>query len=89
MSTKKSTCPSFSASLSEYWLGEPRFVSIPVSCLNAPVTFSFVFNTLSYEIHPVAAQDSSKKDRPILLIKGEKIDNTKPFKMEHIMTNVT
>ena len=71
MSTKRAThtCPSFSASLSEYLLGEPRFVSIPVSCLNA---FSVVFNTLSNAIHPVAAQDSSKKDRPILLINGEK-----------------
>ena len=32
------TCPSFSASLSEYWLGEARFASIPevMSVLSSP-----------------------------------------------------
>jgi len=61
-------------------MGEARFASIPVIVnklssglffitLNASHKFLLSSNTLSYNIHPVAAKNSSENEGSILLLK--------------------
>ena len=92
MSTKKSTCPSFSASLSEYLLGEPRFVSIPVSS-QLSQCFCHIFFCLQYPFErdpPSRCSKLLEEGSPHPPDKGDKIDITRrSFKMERITTNVT